>query len=229
MTTFSDLKLMIIHLMGDTVALDDNGDQAVPLAGGTLTADLLKDACYAAFRSIVPRQWKSALFEITEVGDLFELPTDLIEIDAVLDNTLSLFIPKMVFTIGVDYSSLASTGNSWIDTPQGSITFSNELGASGAKVYYSAAWSLISTDPSGAIDDDSVLEAPDVCLTALTLYAASYCFLKNAALQSQLGQFKTRVDSGTPEDLPAVRMSEVLLKRFENEMTRVPMKQKGSQ
>lgn len=222
MTTLGNLKLKLIRLMGETQALDDNSNPVEPIAGSTTSAELLKDAVHAALHAITARQWKDALFEIAQAGDEFELPADLIEIDAVLDNTLSLFIPKMVFTLGEDPVTLASSGNSWIDTPKGKIVFSNDLGASGAKVYYSADWTL-------PLEDSEELESPEFCLTALTLYAASYCFLKNAALQSQLAQFKTRVDSGTPEDLPAVRMSDVLLKRFENELTRLPMKQKGTQ
>lgn len=230
MTTFGEFKRKIIRLTGETITLNDNETEVVPIGSGDFDADLLRDSTNAALAAIATRQWKSALFTISSIGHTFELPSDLIEIDAVLDNGLNIFIPKLSFTLGGE-SSLADQGNSWIDTPQHWITFSNNLKSSGAKVYYSAAWPQPIANPLvlGSTVDDAVLEAPEFCLTALTLYAASYCFLRSAALQAKLGAFKTRVDSGNPEDIPARVVSDFLLKRFENEMTRIPMKQKGTQ
>jgi hypothetical protein len=221
MTAFAEYKRKVIRLLGDTVATNDDGTtELAPVQGSATSAELLMDACHAALHAITTRQWKSACFEIAEEGDVFELPADLLEIDAVYDSTLEIIIPKLTYSVGQSLTSLE--GNSWIDVPYGSITFINALKSSGAKIYYSAAWTL----PS---DDNDSLESPEVCLTALILYGASYCYLRKAAEQSELGAVKTRVDAGGPEDIPARLMSDFLLKRFENELTRVPMKQKVSQ
>lgn len=224
-TTFGDYKRKLIRIAGDNIKTESGPSGPVevsPVRGVQLDADLLMDACHAALHAITGRQWKSGLFTISEAGDAFELPVDLIEIDAVYDNDLEIFIPPMIFDVGTSFTSSATEGNAWVSTPQGSIAFTNGVKDSGAQIYYSADWEL----PS---EDSEELECPEFCLTALLLYGASYVFLRKASLQSELAQFKTKVDSGTPEDIPAAAVGNYFLKRFESEMTRMPMKQKGTQ
>ena len=224
-TLFGEYKRKLIRIAGDNIKTDSGPSGPVevsPVRGVQLDADLLKDACHAALHAITGRQWKSGLFEISEAGDAFDLPANLIEIEAVYDNDLAIFIPKTIFDTGTSLTSSASEGNAWIDTPQGSIVFTNGVQDTGAQIYYAAGWEL-------PVDDDEALECPEFCLTALLLYGASYVFLRKASLQSELAQFKTKVDSGTPEDIPAAAVGNYFLKRFESEMTRMPMKQRGTQ
>ena len=219
-TTFGNYKKKLIRLAGDSVKMEDtpSGPAPVsPIRGVQLDAELLEDACHAALHAITGRQWKSSVHLISIAGEEHVLPEDLIEIDAIYDAGLESFIPRLTFDL-----NSALEGNSWVDTPQGSVTFTTELGDSGAKIYYSADWEL-------PVDDDEALECPEFCLTALLLYGASYVFLRKASSQSELAQFKTRVDSGTPEDIPAAAVGNYFLRRFESEMTRMPMKQKGTQ
>ncbi len=224
-TTFGSYKKKLIRIAGDNIKVDSGPSgpvPVIPIRGVQLDADLLEDACHAALHAITGRQWKTARHDIAEAGEEFELPVNLIEIDSVYDMDLAIFIPKMIFDVGTSFLSSASEGNAWIDTPNGSIVFTNGVQDSGAQIYYSAGWEL-------PVDDDEALECPEFCLTALLLYGASYVFLRKAALQSELAQFKTKVDSGTPEDIPAAAVGNYFLKRFESEMTRMPMKQKGTQ
>lgn len=220
-TNFGELKKKVVRLTGDTVVVDDGPSGHQIVRGKQLDADILKDACHAALHAITGRQWKSGLFEIAEEGEEFVLPDNLIEVDAVIDNEIGVYIPKVTFELGASSGASSSDGNAWLDTPSGSIVFTSSLSASGAKIYYLADWEQ-------PVYDEDVLECPEFCLTVLTLYAASYCYLRKASQQTDLAQFKTRVDSGTPEDIPAAAQSAFFLKRFENEMTRLPMKQKGS-
>lgn len=223
MTTLGEFKKKVLRVMGEEIIEQAGVSGAdTPIRGTNIDSEFLIDGCHAALNAITIKQWKSAVFQIDLEGDSFELPPDFLEIEAVFDNELQTFLPKLSFELGTSLTTSAIEGNAWVDTPQGFLGFTNGLKASGAIVYYSALWSL-------PVSDEEELEAPGMCLTALVLYAASYCFLQKASQQGELSQFKTRVDSGQPEDIPAQRISEALLKRFENEMTRVPAKQKGTQ
>lgn len=215
-TSFSDVKLKVLRLLGDIVAVvvDDDPSDPTPVGGGIYGADILKDAVHAALKRISSRVWKTNIYEIVVAGTSFSLPSDLIDIEGVFENETGIFIPRIGFQAG-QVLSVSSSANAWINYPNG-ITFVNELAADGAKVYYLAHWLL----PE---EDEDALECPEITITAVTLFAASYCLLKSAVEQGDIAQYKTKVDSGQPTDLPAKDLSNFLLIRFENELNSLPM------
>ena len=76
-------------------------------------------------------------------------------------------------------------------------------------------------------EDDDAIEAPSIAAICIVLYAASYVLLGDTNSSASIRQFNTKVDSGLHGDIPAKVVSDFLLKRFENELQRIPMMEKG--
>jgi hypothetical protein len=213
-TTFAELKMKVIRCLSDEAEVVDYA----PLGGATYSADLLKDGIHAALDAITSRLWKPNTFEVEAAVDTSTLPDDLIDVESVYEKELGLFIPKISMKVGSSLSS--TTGNGWLLYPNGTLTFVNDVGSSGCTVHYSARWAK----PE---DDGDLLEPPASCLTCLILFAASYCLLSDATSSASIDRFKTKVDSGQPTDNPAKEMSNFMLHRFEVELQRLPMMEKG--
>ena len=211
-TTLGQLKLKVIR------ALSDEADGESPVGGATYNADLLLDSVHAALDAITSRIWKPAVGIVEASVDESELPADAIDVEAVYEKSLGLFIPRILMQVGSTLTS--STGNGWLLYPSGKITFVNTLGSSGADLYYSSRW----VKPT---KDADLLEPPASVLTCLILFSASYCLLTDATSSAAIDRFKTKVDSGQPTDNPAKEMSDFLLKRYEIEMQRLPRMEKG--
>ena len=125
-----------------------------------------------------------------------------------------MFIPQIRLTPGTKMIDFGLQ-NSWryVD---GTLTFGSDLSDKGAKVFYIASWDL----PD---DESKRLDAPDTTLGAIVFYACSYCLLQQAAGISTIRQYNTRVDSGAPTDNPTNEMSNFFLRRFDIEMSRLPI------
>lgn len=63
-------------------------------------------------------------------------------------------------------------------------------------------------------DDTSMITVPRWAREAVKLYAAAVALEPASVKASNLGQWKDRSESGTPEDNPMLRQSEYFLKRF---------------
>jgi len=213
-TTFAELKLKIIRCLSD----EAETVEYQPLGGATYSADLLKDSVHAALDAICSRLWKPETFEVDPEVDTWPLPDDLLDVESVYEKGLGLFIPRISMRVGSSLSS--SIGNGWLMYPHGVITFVNDVSSSGCTVHYSARWAK----PE---DDGDALDPPASTLTCLILFAASYCLLSDATSSASIDRFKTKVDSGQPTDNPAKEMSNFMLHRFEVEMQRLPMMEKG--
>jgi len=213
---FGELKKKVLRILSDQLIEVDSGDAL--LGGKTYSAELLSDAVHAALDAITSRIWKSATFDIASSVDESDVPEDAIDIEAVYDNTIAIFLPKLSMQVGITLSSV--TGNGWTLYPTGKLKFINEIGSSGCTVYYSSGWMK-------PINDADLIEPPATTLTCLILFAASYCLILSSVEAADLGNFKTKVDSGQPTDNPAKDMSNFLLKRFEVELQRLPMMEKG--
>lgn len=208
MANLEDIKARVIFLLGDD---PDEGDSSY-------TDDLLLDAVGAAHDAILPYVWKPATAALAADTSTFTLPSDLYEVQAVWDASAGYFIDPAILTPGEP--SASDTGNAWFEYPSGTLNLYNAIGSSGGILYYAATWS------KPTIDAD-VLEVPEYALTGLTYYGASYATLYKASSAARLGNYKTRQDSGTPEDNPLLTYSTFLLKRFEYEMARMPKITKG--
>jgi hypothetical protein len=213
---FSDLKRKVLRALSDEPETEGSGD--TPLGGNTYSAALLEDAIHAALDAITVRIWKPSIFTVDGGLEEEDLPDDLLDVEAVYDETAGIAIPKLSLKVGESITS--SLGNAWTMYPSKKLTFINELGTSGATVYYSALWAKPSSD-------SEEIEAPMMTLTCLILYAVSYCLLVDAVASGNLANYKTKVDSGQPTDNPAKEMGTYILKRFEVELQRLPMLIKG--
>jgi hypothetical protein len=215
----AEYKTRIIDLINDEVIIDSGtGD----LAGSTISASILLSSIHAALDAVSSRLWKSATYDVVPptVGSdtEYELPGDYIDVEAVLDNDLGIFIPEMEFR--VSKNMLSPTGNGWYLYPQGYITFVTALADVGAKIFYAASWAK-------PLDDDEDLEIPMVASNAIIFFATSYCLLRGATGSANVRQYNTKVDAGAPTDNPVKDMSDYYMRRFEIELQRIPMKQKG--
>jgi hypothetical protein len=214
--SLEDIKRKVILVLADEAQEVDYGES---LGGGTYPAELLKDAVCAALDAITVRIWKSATEEIEGEVTEYETPEDLLSVEGILDVTSGTFLPQ-VNLMANKHRLIGIETNAWMDYPEGTITFVDEIGASGAILYYSAYWSK----PE---DDDDSLEPPEGTITAIVMYAASYCLLNQASGSANIRQFATKIDAGAPTDIPAKDMADFFLRRFEIELQRLPARQKG--
>jgi hypothetical protein len=211
--TFKTLKQKVIRAVEDTV----NEDSA-STAGSTYNEDVLKDAVHAALSSIAQRVWSRGILEVEAEKISVQLPVSLIDIDGVYDATLGLFIPKISFQVGQALSS--SHGNGWFLYPTGSMTFMNSIGTNGAVIYHTAHWEKPDKD-------GDIIDAPDFTVNCLVLYASAFLLGASSVSSAAIRQFNTRVDSGQPGDIPQMKMSDYLMRRYEEELKRIPMMEKG--
>lgn len=207
MTDLEEAKARIIFLLGDD-----------PDSGTAYSDDLLLDSVHAAYDAILPYVWKPMTEALAGDTQSFTLPSDLYEVQAVWDSKLNTYIDPAILAPGEP--SASETGNAWYEYPSGTLNLYNAIGSSGGTLYYAATWSK-------PTQDADVLEVPDYTLTGIIYYGASYSTLNKAAAAARLGNYKTRQDSGNPEDNPLLTYSSFLLKRFEFEMARMPKTTKG--
>lgn len=216
-TTFGDLKQRIIRLVGDDPVIPGSGSDAM-IAGAQTPAELLRDGIYAALDAICTRSPKTKTWAITNARQ-FDLPSDLIEVDGVYSNNQAVFLPE--FQLMAYEGGYNNASNAWDIYEDGKLTLHTALSSSeNATVYYSASWLK-------PIADSEQLEPPAYVETALALYAAHYVLFYDATQSGKLGQYKTKVDSGTPIDNPLIELVNFFLKHYEIELQRIPMKTKG--
>lgn len=217
--TFDVAKAKVIHLLADDVVAGSDEYGGGPLYGQSYSAELLKDSIHAALDAITIRMWKPLTFDIGGGLNYKVLPDGFLSVEGVYDLTDAIYLPQMSL-IANQESLLGIEANAWSLYPHGRISFINDLGEDGATVYYSSTWSK----PEAP---DDVLEPPESSITAICLYAASYCLLNKAAGSADIRQYNTRVDSGNPNDIPQKTMSDFFYRRFELELQRLPTMEKG--
>ena len=75
------------------------------------------------------------------------------------------------------------------------------------RVYYIAYYDPI-------VNDASVINVPQWAIEAIKMYAAGRTLEDQASVMALLGQFRTRVDSGNPEQQPILRLAESYIQQF---------------
>ncbi len=229
---FGSLKGKIIRLLGDTIQLNESGESiAAPAHGAQTSAEILADAVEAALAAVCTRLPKSLAVEYSD-GLSFGIPVGLIDIDGVYDPASDLYIPQVQIRANQSaYGDPNLTGNGWSlysppgftteDPNDGVITFLSKIEASKSVIlYYAGHWEV-------PVDDEDVLETPSSLTTPLALYGASYCMLQRASSTGNLKQYDTQVDSGKPTDNPNMDVSNSFLKRYDIELSRLPMRVSG--
>lgn len=213
MATFGELRLQILRLLGSP-------------DGAGYTPELLVDAISMAFDAVLPWAPKTLTTTLTGDGDLttFVLPAHLYEIEAVV-NPDGEVLPRAFLLPGQHIGERAENINDWLEYPAGSISFSKALPASGTyTVYYLAHWNK----PTINTETTAEMEPPERVMIGVSLYGAAYCLLPSAVGASEIRQFGTRIDSGTPEHNPMQKTMLYLLDLFQREMSRHPKHQKAA-
>ncbi len=205
-TTLNQLKSMTLRLLDDTPSEVDG-----EVRGAKYSADLLLDATRAALVAATGRLWKASVSSIAGVSGSALLPDDFIEVEGILDLEAGKFLPENSITPLGYWSEEMITGNAYMLYPEGSITFVEDLPSAGASLYYTASWN----EPTSGSDP---MDTPDYANTALSFYCASYCAASKSVTTADIGQYKVKVDSGTPTDNPLIDLSNFLLNRFNIEI-----------
>jgi hypothetical protein len=212
MTTFADLNSRIRRILGD-------------VDGSGYTDELIIDAISAALDAILPWTPKTLVSTITGDGaaTTFTLPADVYEIEAIVDEENEV-LPRAFLSPHQFIGEDSPNYNDWIEYPSGSVRFAKVIDLDDTyTVFYLAHW----TKPTTAIDFTNVLEAPAQSEMGICLYAAAYALLPAAVSASEIRQFGTKVDSGTPEQNPMQKTAMFLLEFFQKEMNRHPKHQKA--
>ena len=207
-TTLGEFRGKILRLLGD---VDADG----------YSEDLLLDAIVSSHTAVLPWRPKAMKDESTVIGDGtdvdFALPSDLVEVQAVIVQDTGEVLPQAVFSPGSYHGTGISPTNDWILYPEGYITFSKAIADGGV---YSAFWTAPTAMDNDTLDAD--LEVPDVLITGMVYYAASHALMPSAVGAAELRQFGTRPDTGNPEHNPVRDAVTYLLSAFNREMNRLP-------
>ena len=112
MATLSELRARILRLLDDP-------------EGAGYSDDLLLNAISAALDAILPWAPKTSISSITGDGTTkaFPLPTDLYEIEALVDESTGEVLPRSVLAPGLLLGVNSRNNNDWLEYPSGSISF----------------------------------------------------------------------------------------------------------
>lgn len=212
--------------------VDEGSGDAQPLHGSQVSAELLADAVEAALSAVCSRLPKSFAVSYSN-GASFALPVGLIDIDGILDSATGVFIPQVQVRANEGtFSNPNTSGNGWmlycpptfdpgVDENGGVVTLIGNIPSDkSVTVYYTGNWPVPSKD-------SDVISTPPILITPLALFGASYCIIQDASRAARLRQYNTKVDSGVPTNNPLIDQSNFLLKRYEIELTKVPMRTSG--
>ena len=147
----------------------------------------------------------------------FSLPSNCIEnrVHGVYNSTYDVWLSKVTFFPG---KPLDTGYYVW---PDGYINFSPYIASSSTyQVHYVAYFPEIE-------NDSSVIQIPPWAIEPVVLYTAGRTLEDHASQMAVLGQFRTRVDSGSPEDQPVLQLSKRYIEQFYELVNRHPVPQYG--
>lgn len=213
MATLDELRFQIFRLLGTP---DGTGYEDA----------LILDAISMAFDAILP--WIPKTVTTTFTGDgsttSFVLPSHLYELEAIVDEQGEV-LPRAILAVGQHIGTRSDNINDWLEYPSGSVTFSKPLSTDEVyTVYYLAHWNK----PTADTDKAASMEPPEIATIGIVLYASAYAIFPAAVGASEIRQFNTRIDSGTPEQNPMQKTALYILDLFQKEMSRHPKHQKAA-
>lgn len=154
-----------------------------------------------------------------------DLPIDLWKIEAVQDYETGEFLPRFLLSPRMPLPPVTTTPYlggeklSWSEFPRGKLYFSMTPEESKVfRLFYCRHYGK----PSNEQDDSFVLETPTAALSGIIYFAASHCVMPHSIVSSQIRQFNTRVDAGTPVDNVLENTVKMLRTMFMQEMDRLP-------
>jgi hypothetical protein len=174
-----------------------------------LAASLLNNANDALRLLAAQHTGCASTFTITGDGSTtqYSLPTNCLDnessgVYAVYDALAGVWMKQVTFFPG------EALGLGYYVWPSGSINFyPAPSDGYDINVYYVAYYDEI-------VDDNSNIAIPVWAYEAIKLYTAGRTLEDQASQMALLGQFKTKVDSGGPEDQPIMRLSERYIQQF---------------
>lgn len=212
MVTVSQLRSRIGRMINDpTLAGYEDG--------------LFYDAIGAAFDAILPWVPKTETLNITGTGaSSYSLPADFYQAESCEVVLTGELLPESIIIPGHYRGDTIANTNDWILYPHGQISFSKSLSVGEVyRLYYLAHW----IKPTSSANLQDAVEPPEYAHNGILLYASAYMILPSAISASEVRQFNTKVDSGTPEHNPMQASATYLLKLFLDEMNRHPRHQKA--
>lgn len=186
---------------------------------------LVYDAIGAAFDAILPWVPKTGVFNLVGTnGTSYELPADFYQAESCEVESTGELLSESILIPGHYRGGSIASMNDWIAYPNNHISFSKALKTGETyNLYYLAHW----VKPINSANLQDIIEPPDYTHNGILFYATAYMILPSAISASEVRQFNTKVDSGTPEDNPMQRSATYLLKLFLDEMNRNPKHQKA--
>lgn len=104
--------------------------------------------------------------------------------------------------------STSSRPKAYVLWPTGKISFTQiPVASASITIHYVAYYPAV-------VDTDSVITVPVWAQEAIKLYAAAAALEPASTKAGQLGQYKSRFESGKPEDNPLLRLSEHYMHRY---------------
>ncbi len=208
---FSELTLLVENLLSSSL-------------GNTNASELIYDGLIAGHTAILP--WVPNYKETTISGSdgrKFTLPDDVFSVEGVYDPSTTVIYEQAALSTGNAWGLSTSNNIYWYPIPTGYISLNRVL-TSGTElgIIYRGMWGV----PADITDIDFVVTIPKFAVFGVALFAASYVIGILSGDTSALRQYNTRIDSGTPSDNPVQNTSEFFMKRFINEMGRMPALQR---
>jgi len=206
MRLLSELTTLVENLLSSAMA-------------NTIASDLVFDGIVSAHAAILP--YVPNIKETTisgSDGKKYVLPDDVYSVEAIYDPTTTTVLEKTRLVPGSRWGSSTSSETQWLPIPHGYVSLNKTLTTFTLGIVYSALWET----PSNASEVDFEIKVPEYAIFGMALFATSYVLAVLSTDTSQLRQYNTRVDSGTPIHNPVADSSEFFKRRFIEEMSRMP-------
>lgn len=190
---WSELKVQIGRKVNDPTALN--------------YADSLLDNFNDALRLLASAHTGVAsVSTITGDGETTAFPSPLNLVEDRVYGVLN--VESDVWLNQVDFIPGRATEEGYYVWPSGYINFNPAIPEDEEyKVYYIAYYNIVT-------DDNHNVIVPNWAYEALKLYTAGRTLEDIAGKMALLGQFRTRVDSGNPEDQPILKLSTRYMEQF---------------
>lgn len=180
---------------------------------------LVVDGIATAHDAILPWLPKKAQATIDSGTEVYTLPDDVYDIEAVFNSSSGKIIPQLLFEPGsINYEDY------WFPFPEGFITFNEEI-SSDYTLMYLTYWDKPESEED--LDSEDNIDPPSMVLPALTYFATAYVLMPDSVQTAEIRQWNVKADSGNPEHNPIEKMVMFLLSMFEKEMSSLPTYQRG--
>ena len=151
----------------------------------------------------------ASVSDITGDGETTQFPLPSNAVDSVTNQVYGVYdVTNDKWLTEVSFLPNTHMENGYYVWPDKNINFNPYVpNAYVYRVYYIAYYDVI-------VDDNSAITVPGWAIEAIKMYAAGRTLEDQASTMALLGQFRTRVDSGNPEDQPILRLAQSYIQQF---------------